>query len=215
MNRVRSKNGIFQVLITPHHRFDAGTEMILGNWSDSYLGGYNIINTRTMEDAMIVAYSLPDINWDQIVLWHKNIFSKLYGIIRYEIDVNDFSNFVSMRSQILNPMQLKMLMMDRVMIHGKRFRMGLHMNDLISYRITSMRTDTLQELSKIFFDNQALRITHSVNTGGVLRLIGKTDLSTHYEIILCTKLIEEWYNSDRKTNFKNILEQQQKIDSMQ
>ena len=39
MNRIRKVNEHYEILITPHQRFNAGTEILLGNWTDPNLKG--------------------------------------------------------------------------------------------------------------------------------------------------------------------------------
>jgi len=187
MNRIRRYDNKFQVLITPHHRFDAGFELMLGNWTDPLLKGYKIINFDTMEKALEKAFQLPDINWDQMVLWHKDIYSKLYRCIKYELNVNNIP--ANLQPKILNSHQLKNIMFERVMALGDRFKLGYNMNDIISYHIISVYTITLKEINDILKLNQELRIIYSNYENGIMKLIGQTDLGSHYEILLYTPLI--------------------------
>ena len=133
---------------------------------------------------------MPDINWDQMVLYHKHIFAKLYDIIVYEVEVNNFD--ITIEPHLLTSHQLKNVMFDRVMLYGTRFRMGYHMNDLITFHIINPYSDNLKELVEILSVNQALRINFKTNDNGHIRLVGKTDLGTQYEINLWTTLISQW-----------------------
>jgi hypothetical protein len=191
MNRIRKYGNKYQVLITPHHRFHSGFELMLGNWTDEHLKTYQVIIFNTKEDAMIKAFQHPDINWDQMVLWHKYIFDKLTDIIKYEINVNNF-NDVSLLPILLRPKHLKNIMFDRIMDQGNRFRLGYHMNDIISFHITHPYTSNIQELSTILSENQALRIIYKTQDKGIIQLVGRTDLGTTYEIVLWTTLTANW-----------------------
>jgi hypothetical protein len=190
MNRVRQYNDKYQVLITPHHRFHTGLELMLGNWVDENLSGFKVEIYNSWEDAMDRSYQFPDIIWDQLTLYHKDIFAKLYQIIKYEIQVNNFN--VNVLPKLLNPYQTKELMFNRVMSFGERFRLGYHMNDIISFHITCPFSSHLEELSEIFSINQALRILYKTNDEGIIRLVGQTDLGTSYEIVLWPTMIAEW-----------------------
>ena len=190
MNRVRQYDNKFQVLITPHHIYHSGFELMLGNWTDAHLKNYRIDTFNSWEEAIEKAYQFPDINWDQMVLWHKDIFSKLYGIIKYEININNFN--VEFEPKLLNSYQLKDVMFNRIMIFGERFRLGYHMNDIISFHIINPFTSNLEELAEIFSVNQALRIVYKTNDKGIIRLVGKTDIGTFYEIVLWPTIISHW-----------------------
>ena len=190
MNRVRKIGDDFQVLMTPHQRFHSGIELMIGNWTDPHLSNYYVETYPTWEDAMQRAYDFPDINWDQLVLYHKDIFSKLFDIIRYEIDVNNFD--MNIKPMLLNSYQAKNLMFDRVIDLGKRFRLVYHMNDLISFWISNTYTANLKELAEILSINQELRIIYTSEENGIIKLVGKTDLGTSYEINLAPTLIADW-----------------------
>ncbi|ATZ80307.1 hypothetical protein BMW23_0249 [Bodo saltans virus] len=190
MNRLRKYNNSYQVLITPTHRFDAGFELILGNWDDDQLKGYKINEYSTFEDAIRIASQYPDINWDQMVLWHKDIYNKLYGVLRSELLSNNFD--VDLDPKLLNSHQIKNVMFDRVAIYGNRFKLGYHMNDIISFHISNPYTSVIKRLSKILLHNQSLRIVYSTNDYGIIRLVGKTDIGTQYEIVLWTSLLAQW-----------------------
>lgn len=220
MNRVRKHGNKFQVLITPHHIYHAGFELMLGNWTDTHLKNYRIETFDSWEDAMDRAYQYPDINWDQMILWHKDIFSKLHGIIKYELDVNNFK--VEYEPKLLNPYQAKNLMFDRVMMFGNRFRLGYHMNDIISFHIINPFSSNLKEIGHILSTNDALRIIYKTIDNEVIRLVGKTDIGTTYEIVLWPTLISQWAkwgydNPQIPENIKIIqlkktVEQQKKLD---
>jgi hypothetical protein len=220
MNRVRKIGDEYQVLLTPHQRFHSGIELMLGNWTDPHLENYYVETYKSWEDAMARAYNFPDINWDQLILYHKDIYSKLFEIIRYEIDVNNFD--MTLKPILLNSHQVKNLMFDRVADFGKRFRLIYHMNDIISFRISNPYTANLKDLAEILSVNQALRIMYTSNDNGVIRLVGKTDLGTSYEIILAPSLVDNWEKwatknyhlpeDDKMKKLRDVLKQQKEID---
>lgn len=182
MNRIRQINNKYQVLITPHKRFDSGIELMLGNWTDLHFGGFSIKTFNSLEDATILAFQMPDINWDQLVLFHKDIFNKLFNIIIYEINVNDIDVYI--KPKLLNSHQIKHLMFERVLNKNDNFRLNYHMNDIISFNIIHNDQHLLNELSNILSVNQALRISFKTNSTNSITLVGITDLGTSYEIKL-------------------------------
>jgi hypothetical protein len=220
MNRVRQYGNKFQVLITPHHRFHVGLELMLGNWTDPHLSNFRVEEYKSWEDAMDRAYQFPDVNWDQLVLYHKDIFAKIYDVVKYEVGVNNIDCILEPR--LLNSHQAKNLMFERVINFGDRFRLVNNMNDIISFNISNPYTANLEELAEIFSVNQALRIIYKTQENGIIKLVGKTDLGTSYEIILLTTLLSQWKkwaekNSDLPTEVKEkklneILEQQKILD---
>jgi hypothetical protein len=226
MNRVRQYGDKFQVLITPHHRFHVGLELMLGNWTDPHFSNFRVETYNSWEDAMDRAYQFPDINWDQLILYHKDIFAKIYDVIKYEISVNNFDiSNCTIEPRLLNPYQAKNIMFDRVLNLGDRFRLAYNMNDIISFHITNIYTANLEELAEIFSVNQALRIIYKTQENGIIKLVGKTDLGTSYEIILSTTLVAEWrkwaeknYDLPDKQKIKKLketLEQQKLLDKKQ
>jgi hypothetical protein len=221
MNRIRKLGDQYQVLLTPHHRFHSGIELMLGNWTDKHLGNYYVETYRTMEDAMQRSYNFPDVNWDQLVIYHKDIYAKLFEIIRYEIDVNNLD--MTLEPIILNSYQTKNLMFDRIIEHGERFRPIYHMNDIISFHITNPYSANLNELAEILSTNQQLRIQHKTRDfSGAIKLVGKTDIGTSYEIILSSSLVANWKKWAMKNpqipdnikmdKLKTIVKQQKTID---
>lgn len=182
MNRIRQYGNIFQVLITPHHRFQVGLELMLGNWTDHHLSTFQVEEYKYLKDAMNRAYQFPDINWDQLILYHRDIFAKIYGVIKYEVNVNNIDCIIE--PNLLNSYQVKNLMFDRIIKFGEKFRLINNMNDIISFNITNPYIYNLEELAEIFSFNQALRIIYIMRKNNIIKLVGKTDLGTSYEIIL-------------------------------
>lgn len=190
MNRIRNYNGSYQVLITPFHTFDSGFELLLGNWTDEYLRDYSIKTFKNMSEALSEAFNYPDINWVQLVDFHKDIYVKLYEIVKYELLSNGF--IVDFEPKIMSPIQLKQIMFDRVNYYGKRFQLKYNLNDVIGYHIISPYQNTLIRIAQVMSGNKNLRIIGSEKEYGITRLIGKTDIGTTYEIILWPTMIAHW-----------------------
>jgi hypothetical protein len=190
MNRIRKYKNKIQVLITPHHRFDPGFELMLGAWTDDHLRNYHIMEFIDMDDALGEAFNYPDIDWEKMVLFHKDIYVKLYKIIKSELQDNDF--ITEFEPQIMTANQIKETMFDRVMKLGKRFKLNYNLNDIIGYHIINPWGKNLREIYKILKNNRNLRIVRHEFDHGVIRAIGETDIGTNYEIVLWPTLIAHW-----------------------
>lgn len=190
MNRIRKYKHKLQVLITPHHRFDPGFELMLGAWTDDHLRNYHIMEFIDMDDALEEAFNYPDIDWEKMVLFHKDIYVKLYKIIKSELQDNDF--ITEFEPQIMTANQIKETMFNRVMKLGKRFKLNYNLNDIIGYHIINPWGKNLREIYKILKNNRNLRIVRHEFDNGVIRAIGETDIGTNYEIVLWPTLIAHW-----------------------
>jgi hypothetical protein len=219
MNRIRQKNNKYQVLLTPHHKFDYNIEFLLGNWSDPYLASYKVIEYNTMEEAMNTSYQYPNLDWELIVLHHKDIFIQLKKIIRDTLTLTKMS--IHFKSTLTDPLILKNVMFDRVLNYGNRFNLNEKMNDIINFTIINPWTQNLVELQHILQSIPRLRIQSVLNTNGIITMIGKTDIGTSYSITLIPSLLEQWINMSSSKNIpqdiKNaklieLLRQQQQID---
>lgn len=181
-NRIRKYKNVFQVLITPHHHFDSGIELMLGNWMDPKFCGFRIMNFLTVREAIREASKHPDVDWDQLVLWNKDNFQKIYEIINNVLDAHNTD--VKLDAKLLNSYQIKNLMFDRVMALDDKFRLVYHMSDIISFTLSRPKNIDRQVLSKLFSANQGLRILYKIDNKNVARLVGQTDLGLTYTIIL-------------------------------
>lgn len=190
MNRIRQHNGKHQVIITPHHRFDTGFELMLGNWTDSKLKNYSIKEFTNLEDAQCEALLYPDIDWLKIVLFHKEIYLKLHKIIKSELETNNF--IVDFEAKIMTADELKNTMFNRVMQYGKRFNLSYNLNDIIGFHIINPWNSNLNEIKQILIKNKTLRISKIHEVKGSIKLIGVTDIGTTYEITLWPTLIAQW-----------------------
>jgi len=190
MNRIRKYNDKYQVLVTPARVIDAGFEMMLGDWSDANLETYDVRTVATLQDALAISFDYPDISWTRFVLWHENDYRRLYQLVKRDIASHKYS--VEMTSSLLSALQLKNTMFDRVSKYGTRFKTNEHVNDIITFYIVNPYTDNITNLSTIFIANPALRIMYKSSAKGIIRLVGKTDIGTTYEILLMTTLVSQW-----------------------
>lgn len=190
MNRIRKYNGIYQVLITPSYTFDAGYNLLLGNWTDPHLQGYTIREFPTLEGAMDTAFQYPQLDWYKLILFQKHIFAQLRSTIRSTLQRGKF--LIDFDAHLMTPEELKNTMFDRVMMFGNRFRLCYNLNDAISFTITNPWTHNLTEIASVLHSIPDLRIKRSNSADGVIRLIGTTDLGTTYEIVLWPTLLAQY-----------------------
>lgn len=199
MNRVRKYNNIYQVLVTPHQKYNVGFEFLLGSWTDEGLMGFEVREYPTYYEAECMADQHPDINWDQLVDYHKDAYIFLRDEIKSVLDHTKIA--VQFKSQLMTAEQAKNKMFDRV-IRGQEtlqeknstsgFRIIFDMNDIISFTIVNPWTRNLIEIEQFLFNNARLRLIHVVRKNNVTHLIGRTDLGTSYEIILVPSVLNNW-----------------------
>lgn len=190
MNRIRKYKNKYQVLITPYHSFDPGFELMLGSWSDDQLRNYSIKEFSSMEDAMAESFDHPDINWEKMVIFHKDIYANLYKIIKSELEEHAF--IVEFEPKIMTPHQVKNIMFDRVMKMGKRFRLDYNLNDVIGFHIINPWGKNLRDIYGILKNNSNLRIARHEYEFGIIRMIGVTSIGSNYEIVLWPTLVSQW-----------------------
>ena len=225
MNRIRKYNNSYQVLLTPHQRYNVGFEFLLGSWTDTGLIGFEVKTVNTYNEAENIASNFPDLNWEQLVLYHKDF----YTFIKKEIkDVVNSSNItVNIETKLLTPLETKNILFDRV-IKGQTtedniFRLVYNMNDIVSIVITNPWTDNLVELEKHLIKHSRLNLFSKLQRNGVTHLIGRTDIGTTYEIVLVPELVNHWIKWKNNNQYldknrhisglKNILNTQKVIDN--
>lgn len=220
MNRIRYHNEKYQVLITPYRMGDDGIEIMLGNWTDDHLRNYKVQEFDDKEDALECAINLPELNFNRIVDFHKDIYIDLYRAIKDDLDDHNF--VYDLDPKIMSPEQLKNSFFDRVINLGSRFSLTYNLNDVIGYNIINPYSKNLREIYKVLKYNNKLRIVRHESKNGIIRMIGETDIGTNYEIVLWPSLVAYWakwssQNSDvskeNKTNaLKDVIRLQKKVD---
>lgn len=221
MNRIRQRGNKFQVLITPYKVGRDGIEEMFGHWTDDQLRNYSIKEFSTMNDALAESYDYPDLNWERMVALHKDLYVDIYRRIKNDLDMNCF--IYDLEPKAATGEQLKDAMFDRVDNFGERFTLTDNFNDVISYHIMNPWTKNLKEIAKVLQKNKRLRINRIEEEHGIIKLIGSTDLSSNYEIVLWPTLIGHWAkwvtkheevpDKNKGIALKDILKTQQQIDS--
>lgn len=225
MNRIRKYNNSYQVLLSPHQRYNVGFEFLLGSWTDSGLMGFEIKTFDTYNEAEMVASNYPDINWEQLVLYHTDF----YNFITKEIKevVNSTNITVNIHSKLLSPQETRDKLFDRVLkgqtSEDNIFRLVYDMNDIISIVITNPWTRNLSELQNHLVNHSRLNLFNRLEKNSIVHLIGRTDIGTTYEIVLIPDLINHWINwkNNNQTrsgniyisSLNNILDIQKQIDN--
>ena len=223
MNRIRKHNGKFQVLVTPAYQSNSdGLSLMLGAWSDDSLHNYYIKEFTDSQDAQELAYNMPDINWQKLVLAHRDIFIQNKNIIRDVLYNNNF--IVEFEPRITNSEEIKDNFFNRIMALGKRFKLNYDMNDVMGYHIINPWTSNLKQIYRVLKSTPELRIVRYEVENGIIRAIGETPIGTTYEIVLWPTLVAQWArwckmnpdtpNEQKELRLKNILELQKKVDSV-
>jgi len=219
-NRVRKySKGIYQVLISGKNMYDSAGEM-MGNWTDDKLRNYRIEEFSNEEDALAEAYEHPDINWESIIMYHKEVYMHLYKLIKSELEENEF--IVEFEPKMMTAEELKNKMFDRVMQFGDRFSLTYNLNDVIGFHIINPWGKNLREIYRVLKANRRLRIVRHEQKSGIIRMIGETDVGSAYEIVLWPTLIAQWArwvekhpelpNKSKDAAFRDIVRAQQQIE---
>lgn len=223
MDRIRRYKDGFQVLITPNQQYNVGFEYVIGSWSDGSLRGFKVVEVDSLDKAVDLADNHPNINWDQLVEFHKDSFLYLGALINKIVSYSRLP--VSINSKLMEPNEVKHTMMNRVLKYQNdgSFRIVNNMNDIVSFEISAKTSIDLEKLSTHLMKNSKLRIFKAYEKNKVIHLVGRTDISTTYEIILVPSLIKEWINMINKKNMtaeetisslEEIISIQNKIDSI-
>jgi hypothetical protein len=223
MNRIRKYNGKYELLFTPHQRFNTNSwEYMLGNWTDDNLRNYKVIEYDSYNDALAEAMTMVDIDWSKMVSIHVDQMQEFDKIIRSDIDANKFS--AEIHPRLMNSTLLKNTMFNRVKIGGERFRLNYNLNDIISFHIVNPWSINCRRIADILLNNIDLRLFKQYNDNGVIHLIGKTGTAgSTYEIVIWPSLIYNWAkwsatnpqvsNTVKDSALKRVLESQQKVDA--
>lgn len=181
MNRIRKINNKYEILITPNLLYQTGLELMLGNWTDKNFDGFRIEYYNSIEDAINILCNYPELNFDQLVLYHREIYNKLFELILKEIQKLNINEKINIAPKLMNSKNLQEILFNRVKIHGNKFRLLYNMTDIISFNI-SCKKEISDYLINIFSTNQALRILYKSTNNNTIKLVGQTDIGTTYEI---------------------------------
>jgi hypothetical protein len=199
MNRIRKYNNKYQVLITPHQPYNPGFEFLLGSWTDPGLIGFEVKEYDAYYDAECEALRYPDINWTQLVDYHRAIYHDLKDKLGDMVQESRMA--LQFKSMLLTPELTKNKMFDRVisgqeMVAQKNttvgFRPVLDMNDIIEFVIINPWTRNLREMEQRLIANTRLNIFNKIEKNNIVHLIGRTDIGTTYEILLVPSILNNW-----------------------
>lgn len=192
MNRIRviDSNNI-QVLTTPlNRRFDAGFEYLLNSWSEAHLKTYIVKTYDNMDSALEEAFKYPNISWDTLVLMHKDQFIELKNLVETVIEENKM--ICDITPMLMTPKQVKYMMFDRILRGGIVFKLSWLMNNVFGYHIINPYYENLKELASKLKNIPELRIKKIYESNKVIRLVGRTNLETDYEIVLWTTTMAQF-----------------------
>ena len=230
MNRIRRVGNTFQCLITPTQKYNTGIEHILGFWTDESMIGFEVKTFDNYQDAECETYGLPNIDWDALVIHHSECFGFLRDKIKHTLNRSNIA--CEFKQNLATPEQVKTRMFNRVfkgqkMMENKQssngFRTIYDMNDIISFTIINPWTQNLKDIVKCLIKTDRLNIIYKIEKNSSIKLVGRTEIGTTYEIILLTSLIHNW-NQWRELNasasesrlmssFTNCIKTQKIVDS--
>lgn len=227
MNRIRKHKGFYQVLITPNIKISPDSSIMIGNWEDSELSGFSIMEFETLGDAQVEAFLYPDIDWYRIVLNHKYIYIRLRDVLSQIISDNNYK--VQLYSKLMSPNEFKNAMFDRIIHNNNHFNLRYDFSDIISFTIVNMWSSNLQKLSKTIEQHREhlvrndLRIKHKkIIDNKIICLLGSTEFGTTYTVKLLPTLLHQWATWHKEIGhikkqqsadlYKQYLQSQEQID---
>lgn len=190
MNRIRKINNKYQVLITPNYTTNPSIELLLGYILDENIMKFSIKEFNNLNDALALSLSYPDLDWNKLVLIHKDIFYQLNNTIKQNLNYHKF--IYDYKSNILTPQQLKNLIFNRVIQKGKRFNEFYNFNDIISFDIINPYTNNLIQIKNVLKNISKLNIVKIIQTNTHIKLIGITNNNSPYEIRLWNTLMYDY-----------------------
>ena len=189
MNRIRRCNNNFQVLCVPHQKFNVGFEFILGTWNTSSSENIFLKTFDNYSDAEFEAEKDPDINWTQLVDFHKDSFydikQKLSSALKH------FEMTVNLKATLLSPEKLKNAIFERTSnkSFGKILGSICETNCVFFFRITNPWYENIVATAKYLINIPELRIFQHKTENKIISLIGRTDIGTIYEILIMPDLL--------------------------
>lgn len=190
MNRIRKFNNKYQVLITPNYTTNPSIELLLGYILDENIMKFSIKEFDSLNDALALALSFPDLDWNKLISIHKDIFFQLNNTIKQNLNYHKF--IYDYKFNILTPQQLKNLIFNRVMRNGKRFIEFYNFNDIISFDIINPYTNNLIQIKNVLKNISKLNIVKIIQTNTHIKLIGITQNNSPYEIRLWNTLMYDY-----------------------
>lgn len=179
MNRLRKINNKYEILIIPQLLYQPGLELMLGNWIDKNFNCFKIKQYNDAQTAINMSCKYSEINFDQLVLFHKEIYNKLYELVVKELE--QINEKIILTPQLLDSYSVRNNFFNRVKLLGDDFRLLYHMTDIISFDINVKNKILAILVAKILSSNQSLRIIYKIDTK-YIKLVGQTDIGTTYEI---------------------------------
>ena len=218
MNRIRKVDNKYQVLINENYKTNPSIELSLGSLlAQEYLKDYEVIEFKTMREAIKVAYNLPNIDFEKIYSDCIDVFKYLSREINNTLRPLDYT----LNTYLLGPSQIKDIIFDRVIEKGRRFSF-YNFNDVIAFDISVNYPIELERIIKYLINNKDLRIIRRIDNDTNIRLLGLTYNNITYEIRLWVyemrslmywiykndKKVEEYIEEIKKVkniiNYKNI-----------
>lgn len=214
MNRIQKiKNDSYLVLIS------GNTDSVISELSEYSISKMSIKNYKTKEEALQKSIELPDLNWGNIVNYHRYEFKRLKDIV-YE-EVSKYSNYVEFIPILKSPDKLKREVFNRINYYKNTFHPNSHINDIIVFNIINPFSQNLKNIIPFLKNNKELNLNKSFTKDKkIFSLIGTTRNNTSYTINLYPSVLYNWLKNSEKisnieemnNNYKKAIELQNTID---
>lgn len=201
MNRIRKYNNKYQVLVNNNIAVNPSIEVSIGELFSSNIKNYTIKEYDNLQDAMNVAYNLPVINFTKI---HSDCVDN-YKSLTHLLNKILIDNNVLFKGKLLEPLEIKETLFNRILLKGRRFTFYYDYNDIISFDIINPYYTNLLHLANTLKNVKELRLLKMEETYTHIKLIGLTDNNVLYEIRLWTDILYNFMVWIKKNNY-NIMD---------
>jgi hypothetical protein len=214
MNRIQKiKNNLYSVLIS------GNTDSVISELSEYSISKMFIENYNTKEEAIQKAITLPDLNWGNIVNYHRYEFKRLKDIV-YET-ISKYGTYIEFIPILKSPDKLKKEVFNRINYYKDTFHPNSHINDIIVFNIINPFSQNLKNIRPFLKNNKELNLNKSFTKDKkIFSLVGTTKNNTCYTINLYPSVLYNWLKTSEKIsdiekmnkNYKKTLELQDTID---
>lgn len=178
LNRIYKFGDKYYLLYSNRSNAYNETDIIMGNWNDPNLYGYfNLLPYNSLNEVSNNSKGMSNIFWDQIVLWHSEIYRELKKNVEKSLGGCDISSF------LLDSRSLKRTFFHKLMIKKDKFNLLFDLSDIITFKIICKK-DLFNDIVAMISNNYFFNIKYKKQYPQYMEFIGITSLGTSYKILL-------------------------------
>ena len=191
MNRVRQFGNKYQVLIPLI--YNKGTyynDILLNDTLDSTFSNNGLKEFPTLSSAQEEAYLYSDINWNNLIIDHIEIFKNLKLIIEKILNYNNI--IADIKCNFVTSEKLKNSYFNKIIIYKNYGQLANEMISIINFDIINPWSSKLVYIADFLKKEKQLKIINELYSNNIIYLFCITDLGTPYKIRLIPSIIENF-----------------------